>query len=364
MAINYEQATRLLQSVFQRVEAALMQGDSLPEISNQIRVGCDVIFQSRTQAYREVLLGCVVAKILDRRINIRLPYVEQGKDAFSGRSLDERVINPLLQGRLIPCSRGPYLSVFRRSVRFEEATRSGLRDKEAYSTFLRLLGYVEAMPKKAEVLALLDHLVYRFLRLREESTIPLMRLQRLSLQQYDALITGLLDIPSGGRVPVLLVVATFSTIKEFFNLDWEIVWQGINVADAASRAGGDITVSKGGKTLMAAEVTERPLDKSRVVTTFNTKISPAGIEDYLFFVRGRAPAIEAMHEANRYFAQGHEINFLEIKNWIIVLLATMGRVGRTTFNRVLIELLESAGIPKALKVKWNELFTSLIFGSP
>jgi hypothetical protein len=172
-------------------------------------------------------------------------------------------------------------------------------------------------------------------------------------------LAGLLASPSGGRFPVLLVVATFQTIKDFFNLDWAISYQGINVADAAAGAGGDISISSVGRVLMAAEVTERPLDRSRVVATFNTKIAPAGIEDYLFFTKLSGIAPNAKQQANQYFSQGHEVNFLEIKDWILSLLATMGRKGRTLYNQKLLQLLEQDDVPTTLKVTWNEQISNL-----
>lgn len=353
MPIDYDSARQLLETIFAQAENDLLSGH-LPELGDQIIGSFDILFQSRTQAYREVLLGCTVARLQDKNISIRQPYVVQGPNAFSGRSLDERVINPFLHEKRIPSSRGPYLSVFRRSVQFQADIRGGLRDQVGYDAFLSLLAYLESLSQDTELLPFLQYLLYKFAELREASEIPISRLQRISLEQYDALISGLLATPSGGRFPVILVVATFNTIKEFFNLDWNITWQGINVADTASGAGGDITIGTGDQVIMAVEVTERPVDRSRVVATFNTKIAPAGIEDYLFFVRSAEVSPEARLQARQYFAQGHEVNFVEIKNWILMSLATMGSKGRDTFNRELIKLLEEPDVPRTLKVSWNE----------
>ena len=361
MPINHESARRLLEDSFREAEASLLKG-SIPEVSKQIREACEVLFRSRTQAYREVLLGCTIARIQDKTIDVRQPYADQGPNAFSGRSLDERVINPFLHEKRIPASRGPYLSVFRRSVQFNRETKKGLGDQQGYDAFLSLLDYLESTSDDSELIGFLTYLLYKFAQLREAAAIPLSRLQRISLEQYDTLVSGLLSTPSGGRFPVLVVVATFLAIKEFFRLNWEVKWQGINVADIARGAGGDVTVSEAGLTLMVAEVTERPVDRSRVVSTFNTKIAPAGIEDYLFFVKPSAPIDDAKQQARQYFSQGHEVNFLEIKNWILMTLATMGKRGRTIFNRVLTELLSSPDVPKALKVSWNEQIARIATG--
>jgi hypothetical protein len=359
MPIDYEGAREILREQFREAEDRLLTG-RLPVAPGSTEAPFETVFASSTQAYREALLGCCIARIQDKLLNIRLPYINQGGGAFNGRTLDERVVNPFLQANRIPGSRGPYLGVFRRSVRFDESTWAGLRDKSGYDAFLDLIAYLEDTGDNGELIAFARYLLYKFAVLREAHAIPLSRLHRISLEQYDALISGLLTVPSGGRLPVLLVVATFLSIKEFFDLDWAIDYQGINVADMAAGAGGDITISKAGQVLMSAEITERDIDPSRVAATFNTKIAPKGIEDYLFFVRLAGVDPHARELARQYFAQGHEVNFIEIKEWILMSLATMGRQGRDTFNKTLTTLLDAPEIPRNVKVGWNTQIAELV----
>jgi hypothetical protein len=171
-----------------------------------------------------------------------------------------------------------------------------------------------------------------------------------------------LATPSGGRFPVLLILAAFQAIRDFFAVDWTVEFQGINVADAAAGASGDITLRSGERVLLAAEITERPVDRSRVVATFSTKIAPNAIEDYLFFVRFADLDEAARTQTRQYFAQGHEVNFLEIKDWILMSLATMGTRGRTEFNQHLMELLDAPDIPQSLKMAWNAQVNRLVGG--
>ncbi len=130
------------------------------------------------------MLGCGLARILDRSVNIRLPYIKQGQNSFNGRTLDERVVNPFLQKKLIPCSKGPYLATFRRNVKLTKETASGLRDKEGYKALLDYITALEAADEK-KVRALVLYLLYRFIVLRNATTIPLYRISRLSLEQYN-----------------------------------------------------------------------------------------------------------------------------------------------------------------------------------
>jgi SacI restriction endonuclease len=261
-------------------------------VAEELQLVVDTLFESRTQAYRETLIGCALARISDRKIDITRPYANQGEDAFNGRTLDEKVVNPFLQENQIPCSKGPYLSAFRRSVQFIREL-PGQRDRQAYGAFMDFIDALKSAPDEDVACSLLRYLLYRFVLMRNAAHIVLRRIRRLSIEQYESLIDALLHVPSGGRFPVLLAVATFQTIKGCFGLDWSIEWQGINVADRASGVGGDITIWRDSKPILAVEITQRPIDRSRVVSTFNTKILPSGIDDYLFLFSVAAPTDDA-----------------------------------------------------------------------
>jgi len=351
-AVDYDRALEMLERGLREAETRVVSGApgaALADLGRHV----DAVFESRTQAYREVLLGCFLARIQNRAIDICKPYASQGERAFNGRSLDEKVVNPFLQDHRIPCTKGPYLSVFRRTVPFTEETRQGVRDKEGYDAFLEVLRHVESLTNEAELFELLVHMLACFVQLRDVANVGLTKLQRVSLDQLDALIAGLLDTPSGGRLPVLLGVAGFQTAIDHFGLDWTLDFQEINVADAAAQVSGDITIRQDGQVLLAVEVTERKVDKARVVATFNTKVAAHGIEDYVFLTT-TAPDNDVKRQAYRYYAQGHEMNFALVRDWLRTLLTTMGKRGRELFHQKLVALLEGPDIPASLKVAWNK----------
>ena len=179
MTVSVQEYLAILESSFARAEQALLHGEPLRDLQH-IEDECDIIFASQTQAYREVLLGCLLVRITDRDKDIHLPYIKMGASAFSGRSLDERVVNPFLHGKKVPCSRGPYLSVFRRQVKFDASTKQGLKDQKGYDAFLGLLEAAASEREQTRLLALLDYVLYRFVLLREESGIRLIALDRIS----------------------------------------------------------------------------------------------------------------------------------------------------------------------------------------
>ena len=357
MPIDYEEARDLLQTAFEVAERSLLNDGDVETPPEAVSDSIDTVFSSNTQAYREALLGCLIARIQDKSINIRKPYVSQGDDAYNGRTLDERVVNPILQEKRVPSSRGPFLSVFRRSVEFNLSTRDGVRDKSAYDAFLNVLESLENTAEDDKLGQVLNFVALQFVKLREAANVPLTRIQRMSLEQIADLVSRLLDTPSGGRFPVYIVVAAFHAIDGYFDCGWEIQLQGINVADSASGVGGDVVITSDDSILMAAEITERIVDRNRVVATFNSKIGP-----HLFFVHSDVQPPETVQQVRQYFAQGHEINFIVIAGWVVSVLATIGNRGRSHFIDKLIELLELSDTPVSVKVAWNESIDRIVSG--
>ena len=358
--LDYTAARDLLEASFAAAESDYATG-SPSLVPAEIVRASETLLKSATQAYREVLVGCCLARILDPATDVHLPYANQGETAYNGRSLDEAVVNPFLQQHQVPASRGPFLSVFRRSVRFTPEIRSGLRDKAGFDALLNFIGLLSDTGP-ADAHSYLRHLLGAFVALRDASNIALVHVQRLSLEQYDLLLERLLQVQSGGRFPVLLAVAMFRTLQQSFNTGWTIEWQGINVADRASDVGGDITVRVGDEVILSVEVTERPIDRARVEATFNHKVLTHRLTDYLFLLGDAVPSPEARALARRYFAQGHDMSFLPVRTWLVQSLATIGTRNRPVFTTEMISLLRGPDVPASLKLAWNEAVRGLLDG--
>jgi hypothetical protein len=61
-----------------------------------------------------------------------------------------------------------------------------------------------------------------------------------------------------------------------------------------------------------------------------------------------------LQQVRQYFSQGHEVNFIEIRNWIVTTLGTLGVRGRALFCQELANRLDQQDVPKPMKVSWNE----------
>jgi hypothetical protein len=330
-------------------------------MAKEIEDDLATVFTSKTQAYREALLGSVLARLQRRDADLRLPYIKHGPTGYNAREIDQSVVNPFLKRKQIPSSTNPFLSSLRRGIKFTADTAVGIRDRAAFAAFVSTIERIGALITDEDLHAFLGRLLYKFLELREAANIPVAKVQRLSIPQYSALLQGLLATRSGGLFPVLIVLATLHAIKEVLGLPWEIRHQGLNEADAAAEQAGDITISVGGKAFIVCEVTERIVNKARVVSTFTEKIGPSGIEDYIFFVNFRAvgPDQEAVKQAQQYFNQGHEVTFVDIRTWALNLLVTFGKDVRRSFTAKMVSFLDASEVPRNAKVGWNERIQEL-----
>lgn len=356
--LDYAAAQARLAELF--AQAVVLEGSQQPiDVSGVEAQAASTVFQSTVQSFREALLGCALAACLIPDVDLTKPYVNQGARAFNGRTLDERVVNPLLRTEQVPCSKGPYLATFRRSVRFLPATRDGLRDKAAFDAMLRYLAALTAADQERRA-QLARHLCREFVRLRSRSVIPLVRIRRMTLEQLRQIMRDLLTTPSGGRVPVFLVAALLETISDHYGLRWRVDVQAINAADAVSGAGGDVVVRDAANGIeLVIEITLRPIDRNRVVATYVSKIAPQGLADYLFLHGDAQPTEEARQVAFGYFSQGHDITFLPVDAWLVHSLGLVGSRGRVTFLDKLLTRLDPIDVPVDLKLRWNALANAL-----
>lgn len=348
--IKVQDAQELLEVTFALAEEAARENAEVT-FSEDVILATDRLFSSVTQAYREALIGCAVARVIDPEIDIHLPATEDGDKAFSGRSLADNVITPFMRGRSVPVSVSPYLSSLRGGAKFVEGGEPRIqRDKEGFAALVSLVDFL-ANHDQEVARSYLIYLLRRFISLRDQNNIALKKIAKPSLEQFARLVEGLLSTKSGGRFPMLLAVATFQTLNECHSLGWEIEWQGINVADKASGAVGDITIKKDGEVVLGVEVTERPVDGGRVTWIFNQKVSPVGLDDYLFLTTVQ-PDPTALTVARSYTAVGHEMNFVILDTWIVNILSVLGGC-RPVFQAKVLDLLNSKETPSELKVAWN-----------
>lgn len=54
------------------------------------------------------------------------------------------------------------------------------------------------------------------------------------------------------------------------------------------------------------------------------------------------------------------MTFLEVKNWMLMILATLGKNDMAEFNKILLGLIEVSDTPRTMNVAWNNQVTKLV----
>ncbi len=216
-AVDHEAARDLLKHLFEQAEVDV-RDNAVPAPPEDVREATERLFTSKTQAYREALVGCALVRVNDQQVEIENPISDYSENAFSGRSLDEQVVNPFLQDRAVPISKAPYLSAIRRGVRFIPGGAKGQKDQGGFDALVHIVGWLKKQDQKGAA-EYLRYLLCQFVRLRDAANIPVRKIGRLSLEQYGGLIDGLLAKASGGLLPVILATAMFRTIRDCYGLE-------------------------------------------------------------------------------------------------------------------------------------------------
>jgi hypothetical protein len=73
-----------------------------------------------------------------------------------------------------------------------------------------------------------------------------------------------------------------------------------------------------------------------------------------------SPSDEARRAAQQFFAQGHDISFIHVRDWIVARLATIGPNGRSPFFEHAAKLFSSVDVPAPIKPGWNERIRNVL----
>jgi len=198
--VDIDTAKALLAETFELAESDHRDGAPVT-IPSAIVAATERLFLSKTQAYRDALPSCAIARIIDPEIDIRLPATEYGENAFSGRSLAEKVVTPFLRERSVPTSAWPFLSALRGGARFMKGGEPRIQqDKDGFAAMVEIVDYLRQSDAET-VKNYLRYLMRRFIELRESHNITLKRISKPNLEQLSCLIKGMLTIKSGGPHP-------------------------------------------------------------------------------------------------------------------------------------------------------------------
>lgn len=262
------------------------------------------------------LMACLLAKLHQPNLDIRMPYTEiGGDDCYSGRHYDERYITSFVENHELPCNvTTAFLTPAFRTHEIMLSKNANLmgRPRELYEYILSLLDDVAR--KKIPPLDLFCEIVRNLVVLRDEQKSRMDTLLA-NLRQSDSsqlTVDGIVNIvrqhlsqPHSSRLPVLAFHAIYQTIEDELN-ERTVPLQSHNAADSQTKSLGDIEVAlKDSADLITVyEMKSRKLSKNDVRQALNKVVnSQKSAKQYLFITtqpisEGVEEQIQVLNEQN------------------------------------------------------------------
>ena len=272
-------------------------GDSDPEV--------DVIVNSDVSSIRYAVITQLLGKIADpTRSVMALQLRGSGQGAWDARSFATAVVLPWERDnqQVIGKSPDPYVSKPLRRPRLDDDTN--VRSKAEWARLVRFLEPLETAPL-AEVERAFRRVLDAFCRRMAGQSFSYPIPKRISQAHLEQIVSVFLDRSSGGLRPLAVSAALFKTLGEGFGLFAEVRSQGINEADSASGAPGDVACyDSDGSLCLAVEVKDTGLTLKHVQeSSLKAKQYGDGLANLLFAVPG-------IHQAD-----SPDIDTLADRNW-------------------------------------------------
>ena len=262
---------------------AVAENDMTPDVL------MDTLANSKTVAIRYALVTQLLGKIADQTRNLlTLQLAASGPGAWDARSFATAVVVPWVTDNqhVLGTSLEPYASKPLRRERLER-TMPNVRDKQGWAQLVGLLDELESAGHLALVEAfrrVLRALVWRLAEQTFGYAIP----QRISLPSMSKMLGTFLDTPSGGFRPLAVTTALLDTIGRAVGLFSHVEAQGINEADAAGGAPGDVLCychDDPERLCLVVEVKDIDLTLAHVqASTRKAKQADVGLTNLLFAV--------------------------------------------------------------------------------
>lgn len=275
-----------------------------------------------------------------------VPWV-QDSDGVLGSSSDPYVSKPLRRGRL-------------------DDWNTPLRQKSEWEKLVRILEEVQNLGDEAVIETTLRRCLRSIARRYQELQVSFPVPRRVSLEQTIEITDRFLSEKSGGERPLVVADALMRTVGKAFRLFDEVLRQGVNEADSASGAAGDIICIRNDEELSLEEIVlvVEVKDRNLSLTELNASIEKArksNVSGLLFVV----PGLEASEKsaiadrANREWTQGMNIYFGQLNDLMRAAFSFMNERFRTEFLREIGIGINKLAVQPTLRLVWSNLLSEI-----
>ncbi len=328
----------------------------------------DPLCESNLVSIRYALLTQLLGKFADDRRDALCLQRGAAEGAIEAGRWDPRgfctaVVVPWVQSsdNVLGSSPDPYVNKPLRRRRLDDWSVA-LRGKESWEQLVKLLVDVQERKERKHTESVLRRclagIARRYAKLNVVYPVP----NRVSADQCESAFARFIEEASGGEAPLLAATALFRVIGRRFSLFDSVMRQGINEADSATGASGDIQCFRGEppQVVLSVEVKDRELTLLELNSSI-TKARQAGVTELLFAAPAvsQADAEEAQKRIREEWAQGTNVYRLSLAELLHSVIAFVGEAARVELLREIgNEINATAGQP-LLRTRWAEVLDSI-----
>lgn len=332
----------------------------------------DIIHQSGLVSIRYALVTQLLGKFADPSrdaLCLQRGKVEGAKEKgrWDPRSFCSAVVVPWVQDAdgVLGTSSDPYVGKPLRRTRLDD-WNTPLRQKAEWEHLVGLLESVQSANNSSATESALRRCLRSVARRYRELQVTFPVPQRVSLEQTIDITDRFLSERSGGERPLIVADALMRTVGRAFGLFDEVLRQGINEADAASNAAGDIMCLRNDddvsfeRQVMVVEVKDRNLTLIEVNASIE-KVRASRVPVLLFIAPGLATSDEQAIrqrvndewtlDTNVYFSQLHEI--------MRVVFTLAGERTRIEFLQEIGIGINKLAVQPTLRLIWSNLLNQM-----
>lgn len=288
-----------------------------------------------------------------------LPESSDEDGRWDPRSFCSSVVAPWVQetSSVLGNSNDPYVNNPLRRSRLDVDTEP-LKRKDLWRSLTDLLKDVQEADDPAHTeLTLkrcLSSIVRRFTELQVSYPVP----QRVSLEQVFKAVSELMSLKSGGEASLVVVAALLRVFGATTGYFERVDRQGINEADAATNAPGDVLCFRKDEALptLAVEVKDRSLTLLELNATIQ-KSREAQVSEVLFAAASPTDAerIEIDRKIRQEWGQGTSVYHVEIADLIHAVFPLLGSDARVDFLREIGNDFDANAIQPAIRTSWSDI---------
>ncbi|WP_020558523.1 hypothetical protein [Thiofilum flexile] len=337
--------------------AEMLQDTDFPDFYNgtPVHTLLTELIEVQAKGFRGVVLTALVGIYLN-------PNYDPLNNFYgcNPRSIFEEGIWYALTEKGIPCSKSDPLNVAKNSNQLDENWAKGKRPESAAFAAVSFLRMIMSYTGQQRV-HLIDYFFFRLLRYAQQlshyQVTKVSNATHSSRQVAEGLATFCVTYPEAGSIPQFIVARLLTHLYSKSSITVQGGDESVFGTNTTSKKPADIWTSQNDNILNLYEVTVKAISLKRLDDCIDTLSGLNVLDKPLTFIcRIPEDIALASDEVDVYHYKGKTFDFVDIRQFIIVVSALLTQAQIQIFLQELQAFVADVNISVKTKQGWNEIF--------